>query len=112
MPVWLLLTLAISCEVTGTMFLRAADGFTKLVPSLIVIVGYGTSFWLLSLILRTGVPSGVIYAIWSAFGITFVTLLGMALFDDRISWLSGVGIAIVVIGVVIIQLGTRARGVA
>jgi small multidrug resistance pump len=110
MPTWLLLALAIAFEVTATMCLRAADGFTKLLPSLVVVIGYGVSFFLLSLILRTGIPSGIIYAIWSAFGVTFVTLLGMAFFDDRISLLSGIGMAIIVIGVVLVELGTRAHG--
>lgn len=107
MATWLMLAVAIALEVTATLFLRVSDGFTRLWPSLVVIAGYGASFLLLSLILRTGVAIGVIYAIWSAFGITFVTILGIAFFNDRISAMSAVGIGIVAVGVVLVQVGTR-----
>ena len=107
MGTWLLLAIAIALEVVGTIFLRISDGFTKVIPCAIVIVAYVASFVLLSWILRTGIPIGIVYAIWSAFGVTIVTVLGMALFDDKISWLSGFGIAVVVFGVVLVELGTR-----
>jgi len=106
MGTWALLTAAIALEVVGTVFLRISDGFTKLLPSAIVIVAYSASFVLLSWILRTGVPIGIVYAIWSAFGVTIVTLLGMALFDDKISLVSGLGIVIVIVGVVLVELGS------
>ena len=109
MPTWLMLAIAISLEVTATLFLRVSDGFTKLWPSVVVVIGYAGSFILLSLILRSGVAIGIVYAIWSAFGVTFVTLLGIAIFDDRISLLSGAGIAVVIVGVVLVQLGTRGQ---
>ena len=105
MPNWLLLATAIAFEVTATMFLRASDGLTKLWPTVVVIVGYVASFFLLSLILRTGTPTGIIYAIWSAFGIALVTILGVMLFDDHISVLTGIGLVVVMIGVVLIQIG-------
>ena len=107
MGTWVMLGFAITLEVTATLFLRVSDGFTKLGPSVVVIVGYGASFVLLSLILRSGIAIGIVYAIWSAFGVTFVTLLGILVFDDRISRLSAIGIGIVVIGVVLVQVGTR-----
>jgi small multidrug resistance pump len=105
MPTWMLLAAAIACEVTGTMFLRVADGFTKLIPTVVVVVGYIASFYLLSLILRSGIPSGIIYAIWSAFGIALVTILGMMLFDDQISIVTAAGLVVVMFGVVLIQMG-------
>ena len=107
MGTWLMLAAAILLEVTGTLFLRVSDGFTKLWPSVIVVVGYGASFLLLSLIMRSGIPLGILYAIWSAFGITLVTLLGIMVFDDQISRLSAIGLVVVVIGVVLVQWGTR-----
>ena len=109
MPSWLMLAMAISLEVTATLFLRVADGFTRLWPSVVVVIGYAGSFILLSLILRSGVAIGIVYAIWSAFGVTFVTLLGIAIFDDHVSPLSAVGIVVVVVGVVLVQLGTRGQ---
>lgn len=106
MGTWALLAAAIALEVVGTVFLRISDGFTKVIPCAVVIVAYTASFVLLSWILRTGVPIGIVYAIWSAIGVTIVTLLGMALFDDKISWLSGLGIVIVIVGVVLVELGS------
>jgi small multidrug resistance pump len=107
MGTWLMLACAIALEVMATLFLRVSDGFTKLWPSVVVVVGYGASFVLLSWILRTGLAIGIVYAIWSAFGVTLVTILGILMFDDHVSRLSAVGIAIVVIGVVLVQVGTR-----
>ena len=107
MGTWLMLAAAISLEVTATLFLRVSDGFTKFWPSVVVVVGYGASFLLLSLIMRTGIPIGILYAIWSAFGITLVTLLGIMVFDDQISRLSAIGLVVVVVGVVLVQWGTR-----
>ena len=104
---WLLLASAIGLEVLGTMFLRVSDGFTKFWPSVIVVLAYVASFVLLSWILRTGVAIGILYAIWSAVGITLVTFLGILLFDDRISRISALGLAVVVIGVALVELGTR-----
>ena len=103
---WMLLAAAIALEVVGTVFLRVSDGFTRLWPAIAVIVAYTASFVLLSWILRTGVPMGIVYAVWSAFGITIVTLLGMALFDDKISLVTGIGIVVVIVGVVLVQLGS------
>ncbi len=104
---WLMLAVAIASEITATLFLRVSDGFTKFWPSVAVVVGYAASFVLLSLILRTGIAIGILYAIWSAFGIAFVTVLGMILFDDKISRMTAFGIAVVIVGVVLVQAGTR-----
>ncbi|MFL6069864.1 MAG: DMT family transporter [Actinomycetes bacterium] len=105
MPTWLLLATAIAFEVTATVFLRVSDGFSKLWPSVIVFVGYGASFYLLALILKTGIPQGIVYAIWSAFGIALVTLIGIAAFDDKISGVTGIGLVVVIIGVILVQAG-------
>lgn len=105
MPTWLLLAAAIAFEVTATAFLRVTDGFTKLWPSLVVIACYSVSFYLLALILRTGIPAGIVYAVWSAFGIALVTLVGIAAFDDKITPVTGVGLAVIVVGVVLVQIG-------
>jgi small multidrug resistance pump len=108
MPTWLLLALAIAFEVIGTAFLRATDGFSKLLPSIAVVVGYGISFYLLSLVLKTGIPQGVVYAIWSAFGIALVTMVGVLLFGDKISLMTGIGLGVVMLGIVLVQLGNSA----
>ena len=108
MSTWLLLAAAIGFEVAATVFLRLSDGFTKLWPSLVVIVGYAASFYLLALILKTGIPAGIVYAIWSAFGIALVTLIGMATFGDKITPLTGLGLVVVIVGVVLVQAGNTA----
>lgn len=112
MGIWVMLAGAIGLEIMATLSLRMSDGFTKLWPSVVVVVGYGASFILLSLILRTGIAVGILYAIWSAIGIMFVTLLGMLLFDDKISRVSAIGMAIIILGVVMVQLGTRGDAAA
>jgi small multidrug resistance pump len=94
--------------VIGTAFLRATDGFSKLLPSIAVVVGYGISFYLLSLVLKTGIPQGVVYAIWSAFGIALVTMVGVLLFGDKISLITGIGLGVVMVGIVLVQLGNSA----
>lgn len=111
MSTWFLLAGAIVCEVAATVFLRVSDGFTKLWPSLIVVAGYTASFYLLALILKTGIPAGVVYAIWSAFGIALVTLIGMAAFDDEISFVTGIGLAVVIVGVILVQAGNTSHPV-
>lgn len=73
---YLYLLVAIVCEVIATSALKAANGFTVLVPSLIVIVGYGAAFFFLSLTLRT-LPVGIAYAIWSGLGIVLISIVGV-----------------------------------
>ena len=70
------LVLAIVAEVIATSALKASLGFTRPLPSIIVVVGYGLAFYLLSLVLRT-LPVGVAYAIWAGLGIVLVTLVGI-----------------------------------
>jgi small multidrug resistance pump len=106
MPTWLLLAAAIASEVVGTIALKATDGFTRLAPSLVVFIGYALSFYLLALILKTGLATGVVYAIWSAFGIALVTLGGVWLYKESISLVTVLGLGIVIVGVVVVQLGS------
>lgn len=96
-----MLAAAIGTEVAGTLALRASDGFTRLVPSLIVAVGYIASFILLALVLKT-LPVGIVYAIWSAIGVALVAVLGKILFDDPVPPLAAVGMVLIVGGVVLV----------
>jgi small multidrug resistance pump len=75
-----------------------------------VILGYAASFYLVALVLRTGIPQGVVYAIWSAIGVAMVTLIGMWFFDDRIGPLTAVGLVVVIVGVVLVQVGHTHTG--
>ena len=80
---YLLLGLAILAEVLGTSALKASDGFTRLVPSLVTAVAYMVSFYLLSLTLRT-LPIGIAYAIWSGVGIVLISAVGWLLYGQRL----------------------------
>lgn len=99
----MLLVAAIATEVLGTLALRASDGLSRLVPTIIVIVGYLASFGLLAVVLKT-MPVGIVYAIWSAVGVALVAILGKLLFDDPVPPLAMVGMVLIVGGVALVSL--------
>lgn len=98
-----LLVLAIACEVVATSALKASDGFSRLLPSVLVVVGYGAAFYLVSIVLRQ-LPQGLTYAIWSGVGTVGAALVGVLVWQERIDLLRGSGIAFVVLGVVLLNL--------
>lgn len=100
------LALAIVAEVVATSALKATEGFTRLWPSLIVVVGYVLAFYMLSLVLRT-IPVGVAYAIWAGMGIVLVALVGALVFGQRPDLPAVLGITLIIAGVVVIQLFSR-----
>ena len=91
MKIALILFFAILSEVIGTTALKLSDGFTKLVPSLVVVAGYGASFYLLSISLRV-IPIGLAYAIWSGVGIVLTVIAGMILWKESLDWARVTGI--------------------
>ena len=107
---FLYLAIAIIAEVIGTSALKASNGFTVWLPSLVVAVGYGVSFYFLSLALRA-IPVGVAYAIWSGVGIVLISVIGWALFRQRLDAAALVGIGLIIAGVIVIQMfSTTVRG--
>jgi small multidrug resistance pump len=104
---YLFLLGAIVAEVVATSALAASERFTRLGPSLIVVVGYATAFYLLSWVLRT-IPVGVAYAIWSGLGIVLVSIVGVFYFKQRLDFAGLVGIGLIVAGVVVLQLFSAA----
>jgi small multidrug resistance pump len=102
---WILLSVAILMEVVATSSLKLSDGFTRLWPSSVVVIGYGISFYALSLTMRE-LPVGVIYAIWSGVGLSLVTLVGWFVFKQHLSVGGLIGIALIVAGVVVLSLST------
>ena len=100
---WLFLSIAIVAEVIGTSALKAADGFTRLGPSLVVAVGYGISFYFLSLALR-GIPVGVAYAVWSGVGIVLISVIGWLAYGQSLDGPAALGIALIVAGVVVLNV--------
>ncbi|MGM0825400.1 MAG: DMT family transporter [Pseudomonadota bacterium] len=100
------LVLAIIAEVVATSALKASEGFTRPLPSLLVVGGYGVAFYLLSLVLRT-LPVGITYAIWAGLGIVLVTLVGMVVFGEKPDAAALVGIGLIVAGVVMLQVFSK-----
>lgn len=100
---YLYLVIAIVAEVIGTSALKAAEGFTRPLPSLVVVVGYATAFYFLSLALKV-IPVGIAYAIWSGVGVALITLIGWVLFKQRLDAPALAGLALIVAGVVVIQV--------
>jgi len=106
--VWVLLAGAILSEVAATISLRLSEGFTKAVPSTIVVVGYLASFVLLSQVLKRGMAVGVAYGIWAAVGVSLVAVIGAAFLGETLTWVQVGGLALVIIGVVAVQSGAHA----
>ena len=100
------LALAVLGEVIGTSFLKATEDFTKLWPSLIVVLGYGASFYFLTLSLQV-IPVGIAYATWSGIGIVLVTVISIFLYKQVPDWPAIIGMAMIIGGVVIMQLFSK-----
>jgi small multidrug resistance pump len=98
-----LLTVAILAEVAGTVALKYADGFTRLGPSAVVVVGYGLSFWMLALVLRE-LPIGLTYAVWAAVGTALIAAIGIVAFGEPATTLKLASLALIVAGVVGLNL--------
>lgn len=103
---WVYLCVAIVAEVIATSLLKPSEGFTRLWPSVIVVVGYGLAFFLLSLTLRT-IPVGVAYAVWSGMGIVLVTLVAWLAFGQKMDLPAMIGMGFIIAGVAIINLFSR-----
>lgn len=103
---YLYLFIAIIAEVVGTTALQASDGFTKLVPSAIVVVGYGLAFYFLSLVLRT-VPIGIAYAIWAGMGIVLISIAGIFIFKQIPDIPAMLGMGLIVAGVAVINIFSK-----
>jgi small multidrug resistance pump len=101
------LAIAILAEVIGTTALKASNGFTVWQPSLVVVIGYGISFYFLSLALRT-IPVGIAYAIWSGVGIVLISVIAWIVYRQALDAAAVLGIALIVAGVCVIQLFSRA----
>lgn len=102
---YLLLAVAIIGEVFGTSALKASEGFSKLVPSIFVVVGYAVAFLGLGAVLKAGVPVGVAYAIWAAAGVALVALIGAVYFGEQLTLTMVAGLVLVIGGVVLLELG-------
>jgi small multidrug resistance pump len=102
---WLFLAGAILSEVVATTFLKLSEGFTKLVPSIVVVVGYVAAFGMLSQALTRGMTIGVAYGVWAAVGVALVAIVGAAFLGESMTWVQVGGIALVIAGVLALELG-------
>ena len=106
MNAWLLLALAILAEVIGTSALKASAGFSRLWPSVVVTLGYAAAFYCLSLALKH-IPVGVAYAVWSGAGTVLIALIGVLAFRQKIDAVGMLGIALIVAGVLVLNLWSK-----
>lgn len=106
---WPPLLLAIALEVSATLSLRAAEGFTHPLWLIVVVLGYTGSLWLLSVVLDRGMAVGVAYGIWSAIGVVLTAALGTVLFGELLGPVQIVGVGVIVVGVLLVELGSHRR---
>ena len=104
---WVYLLLAIITEVIGTSALKASHGFTVLLPSGVVVLGYGVAFYFLSLTLDS-IPVGVAYALWSGIGIVLISAVGWLWFGQALDTAAMIGIALIVAGVGVLNAFSNA----
>lgn len=106
---YLYLTIAIIAEVIATSALKASKEFTSLIPSLIVLIGYGLAFYFMTLALRT-IPVGITYAIWAGIGIVLITIAGIFLYREIPDIPALIGMALIISGVVVIHIFSKTVG--
>jgi small multidrug resistance pump len=106
LPPYALLAIAIVAEVIATSALRASEGFSRLLPAGVVVLGYGVAFYCLSLTLRS-IPVGIVYAIWSGVGIVLITLLAVVLYGQMPDWPAIAGLGLIISGVVVLNLFSK-----
>lgn len=100
---WLFLFIAIIAEVIATSALKSSEGFSKPIASIVVVLGYMIAFYCLSLTLKT-IPVGIAYAVWSGVGIVLITTVAWIVFDQKLDVWGIVGIALIMSGVLILNL--------
>ncbi len=100
---WLFLVIAIIAEVIATSALKSSEGFTKLVPSAVVVAGYGIAFYFLSIVMKT-IPVGVAYAVWSGLGIVLIAAVAWILHGQKLDAWALVGMGLIVSGVAVLNL--------
>jgi small multidrug resistance pump len=106
MKIAIIFFFAVLSEVTATTALKLSEGFTKAIPSVVVVLGYGLSFYLLSLTLKV-LPIGIAYALWSGIGIILTVIAGIVLWKESMDWVRALGIALIMAGILIINLFSK-----
>ena len=104
---WLMLAIAIGAELCATTALKFSDGFTKIAPSILVVVGYGVSFYMLAQVLRTQ-EVGIVYAIWSGAGLAIIAVIGVMFLGESLTIVKVAGLIAIMAGVVLLNLAGKA----
>lgn len=104
---YVFLAVAIMAEVLATSALKASGEFTKPIPSILVVIGYGVAFYCLSLTLKS-IPVGVAYAIWSGAGVFLIAVIGWIAFGQKLDAAAIIGMALIVAGVIVMQVFSKA----
>jgi small multidrug resistance pump len=100
---YLYLGIAIVAEVFATSMLKVSDGFSRLGPSVLTVLGYGIAFFFLSLVLRT-IPTGIAYAIWSGIGIVLISVVSWVCFKQTLDTPALIGLGLIILGVVVVNV--------
>lgn len=103
---WLAIGIAIVAEVTATTALKASNEFTKLWPSLIVVIGYGLAFYFMAISMRV-LPVGIMYAIWAGLGIVLISIIGWLVYKQTLDAPAVIGMALIIAGVVTINVFSK-----
>jgi small multidrug resistance pump len=106
---WVYLITAIVSEVIATSALKASTGFTKPLPSVVVVIGYLVAFDFLSLTLKT-IPVGIAYAIWSGVGVVLISVVAWLLYGQRLDLPALIGMGLIISGVMVINLFSNTAG--
>ncbi|MDK3018359.1 SMR family transporter [Pseudodonghicola flavimaris] len=103
------LILAVAAETIGTTALQASQQFTRLWPSVLVVISYAVSFYLLAQVLRL-MPVGIVYAIWSGLGIVFIAAIGFVAFGQKLDAPALLGLGLIIAGILVINLFSSSTG--
>ena len=102
MAKWTFLAMAIFSEVVATSSLKSTEGFTNLIPSVIVLVGYSAAFYFLSLTLNE-IPIGIAYAIWSGVGIVGIAIVAMIFHEQNLDAGAMIGMGLIILGIIVMR---------
>jgi len=101
-----LLFVAVALEVVGTSALQMSQQFSRLGPTIVVMICYAAAFYCLSVTLRV-IPVGIAYAIWSALGIVLISVVGVVLFRQKLDLAAIIGLALIIAGVLVVNLFSK-----
>ena len=108
MNAWLVLSIAIVAEVIATLALKASDGFTRWLPSLVVVIGYAIAFYGMSLSLKS-IPVGIAYAVWAGVGIVLVSVFSWLFYQQTLTGIQWLGIVLIVSGVMVLNISSTSQ---